>query len=322
MASGSIIAGRKTTRGMKVSGGANLVMVQSSIDEAAPSAQGLEDRPRPADSLTLADRLRLREQFFRTAGIDPRQFLQAFGSIPGLFYFVKDDQGRTMINTREYTQVPGQRRDDETVGKRPHEYLAGALGEHYEEDDQKVYATGRPLRNILEIGFNEHGVPDWIITDKYPLRNAEGRVVGIMGTMQSLEERVKRLPHLGEVGKAAAFIRTNLGEPLLLADVAAHVGVSERHLQRLFHKLIGMTIQQFIVHSRVHAAAHELMRSEQPLAQIALSFGFSDQSAFSNTFRKLTGVSPREYRRRHRGNVTATALSAFAARTQRLAKER
>jgi transcriptional regulator GlxA family with amidase domain len=174
------------------------------------------------------------------------------------------------------------------------------LAEHYEQDDRKVYTTGQPLRNIIEIGFNEQGVPDWIITDKYPLRNARGRVVGIIGTMQSLDQRVQRLPHLGEVGKAAAFIRANLGERLLLADVAQHVGMSERHLQRLFHKLIGMAIQQFIVHSRVHAAAYELMRSDRPLVDIALMFGFSDQSAFSNTFRKLTGLPPREYRRQHR----------------------
>ncbi len=284
---------------------------QSSINDPVRPAQGLDGTPNGGNSLPLAQRLRLREQFFHTAGIDPRQFLQAFDNIPGLFYFVKDDQSRTMINTREYVQVLGQRRDDETVGRQPHEYLAEALAEHYEEDDRKVYATGRPLRNIIEIGFNEHGVPDWIITDKYPLHNAAGRVVGIMGTMQSLDDRVKRLPHLGEVGKAAAFIRANLGEPLLLADVAAHVGLSDRHLQRLFHKLIGMTIQQFIVHSRVHAAAYELTRSERPLAQIALMFGFSDQSAFSNTFHRLTGVPPREYRRRYRKGVEGTALPTF-----------
>ena len=142
-------------------------------------------------------------------------------------------------------------------------------------------------------------MPDWILTDKYPLRDAAGRVVGIMGTMQSLEGRVRTLPHLGEVGRAADFIRQNLGERLHLRDVAAHVGVSERHLQRLFHKMVGMTIQRFIIHSRVHGAAYELVNSERPMADIALTFGFTDQSAFTNTFRKLTGMPPREYRKRY-----------------------
>jgi AraC-like DNA-binding protein len=251
------------------------------------------------ESLPLDDRLRLREEFFRTAGIDPRQFLQAFDHVPGLFYFVKDARSRTMPNTREYAQLLGQRSDEAIVGKRPGEYLARGLAEHYEADDQTVLRTGEPLRNIIEIGFNERGVPDWIITDKYPLRDAAGRVVGIMGTMQSLEGRVANLPHLGEVGKAAAYIRANLGERFLLSDVAERVGVSERHLQRLFHQRVGMTIQQFVIHSRVHAAAYELTHSTRSMGEIALMFGFSDQAAFTNTFRKMTGLAPRAYRGRH-----------------------
>jgi transcriptional regulator GlxA family with amidase domain len=120
-----------------------------------------------------------------------------------------------------------------------------------------------------------------------------------MGTMQSLEGRVRALPHLGEVGRAADFIRANLGERLRLKDVAAHVGLSERHLQRLFHKLVGMSIQRFVIHSRVHAAAHALTQGDSTMAGIALSLGFSDQSAFTNTFKKLTGMPPREYRKRY-----------------------
>jgi AraC-like DNA-binding protein len=251
------------------------------------------------ESLTLPERLRIREEFFRAAGIDPRQFLQAFDAVPGLFYFVKDAQSRTMLNTREYRQLLGPRSDEEIVGKRPGEYITRELAEHYEADDRRVLRTGRPLRNIIEIGFNEQGVPDWILTDKYPLRDASGRIVGIMGTMQSLEGRVRALPHLGEVGRAADFIRANLGERLRLKDVAAHVGLSERHLQRLFHKLVGMSIQRFVIHSRVHAAAHALTQGDSTMAGIALSLGFSDQSAFTNTFKKLTGMPPREYRKRY-----------------------
>jgi AraC-like DNA-binding protein len=253
----------------------------------------------PANPMSLDQRLRLRESFFHAAGIDPRQFLQAFDHVPGLFYFVKDAHSRTMLNTREYAQLRGRGSDEAIVGKRPSEYLARDLAEHYEDDDRKVLASGQPLRNIIEIGFNESGVPDWIITDKYPLRDASGRVVGIMGTMQSLEGRIQNLPHLGEVGKAANFIRANLGQRFLLGDVARHVGVSARHLQRLFHKLVGMTIQQFVIHSRVHAAAYELTHSRRSMAEIALMFGFTDQAAFTNTFRRTVGVTPREYRSRH-----------------------
>jgi AraC-like DNA-binding protein len=253
----------------------------------------------------LQVRLRYREEFFRKTGIDPRQFLQAFDHVPGLYYFVKDAESRTLLNTRERVRWEGEQYDLRTVGKKPREYLeAKDLAQHYEQDDQKVYRTGKPLRNIVEIGFNEDGVPDWIITDKYPLKDAKGKVIGIIGTMQTLEHRVQTLPLLGEVGMAASYIRSNLGERLHLSDVAEHVGMSERHLQRMFHKLLGMSIQQFIIRSRVHAAAYELSHSSRSIAEIALMYGFSDQSAFTNSFRKVFGMPPREYRAYHVKTLT------------------
>src|SRR3954462_617098 len=120
--------------------------------------RGAEGGPRPpaeadapTDTLPLDERLKLREAFFRDAGVDPRQFLQAFDHVPGLFYFVKDAESRTMLNTREYTRRMGYQPDDEIVGKRAREYLARDLADHYEADDQKVLRTGQPLRNIIEI---------------------------------------------------------------------------------------------------------------------------------------------------------------------------
>jgi len=258
--------------------------------------------PAPAASdtnLPLGERLRMRDEFFRTLAIDPREFLRAFEHVPGLSYFVKDAECRTMLSTREYTRRIGTQTGQETIGKRPHEYVAKELADHYQLDDQTVLRTGKPLRNIIEIGFDERGVPDWITTDKFPLRDLAGRVIGIIGTIQSLKGRLHKLPHLGEAGRAADYIRQHLGERMHLDEIAHHVGLSKRHLQRLFHKFIRMTIQRFIIQSRVHAAAHELTHSQRPMSKIALMFGFSDQSAFSNTFRRVIGMAPLEYRKRY-----------------------
>jgi AraC-like DNA-binding protein len=260
--------------------------------------------PATEATLPLQEGLRLQDEFFRTASIDPRELLRAFEHVPGLSYFVKDVESRTMLSTREYTRRIGPQSGQDTIGKRPHEFLAKELADHYQQDDQTVLRTGQPLRNIVEIGLDEAGVPDWISTDKFPLRDKTGKVIGVIGTIQSLKNRLHSLPHLGEVGRAADYIRQNLGERMSLDGVAAHVELSKRHLQRLFHKFIRMTIQRFIIHSRVHAAAHELTQTERSMAEIALKFGFSDQSAFSNTFRKVIGLTPLEYRRRYLQDFT------------------
>ena len=153
--------------------------------------------------------------------------------------------------------------------------------------------------------MDEHGFRDWTITDKYPLRNARGKVVGLIGTIQFFEARRKMLGHLGAVGKAADFIRDHLGDGLMLAEIARHAGFSERQLQRLFRQVFGISVQQFIIRSRIQAAMHELTHTQRTIAEIALMFGFSDQSAFTNQFRSIAGLPPRLYRKRYVAQLTA-----------------
>jgi len=66
-----------------------------------------------------------------------------------------------------------------------------------------------------------------------------------------------------------------------------------------------MTIQQFIIRSRIQAAIYELTHSQRTIAEIALMFGFSDQSAFTNQFREVAGLPPRLYRQRYVSNLTS-----------------
>jgi AraC-like DNA-binding protein len=142
-------------------------------------------------------------------------------------------------------------------------------------------------------------------TDKYPLLNSRGKAIGLIGTIPFFAARRKMLGYLGGVGKATDFIHDHLGEGLMLSEIARHSGLSERQLQRLFRRALGMTIQQFIIRSRIQAAIPELTRSQRTIGEIALKFGFSDQSAFSNQFRSVVGLPPRAYRQRYLNKLTA-----------------
>ena len=201
-----------------------------------------------------------------------------------------------MYCSDEVVRRMGFRSVDEIVGRTADEYLPRELADKYLQDDQRVIKTGEPSRNLVELYLNERGIRDWIITDKYPLRNAAGKVVGLVGTIQSFESRRKVFAHLGPVGHAADFIREHLRQPLGVPEIARHVGLSTRQIQRLFFRTFGITILKFIIQSRIHAAIHELIHTQRPLAEIASLFGFGDQSAFTNTFRKATGMTPRKYR--------------------------
>lgn len=224
--------------------------------------------------------------------------LRAFDRVQGVLYFVKDRQSRLMAISPGSLERMGFRSEEEVLGKTVDEYLPPDLAAKYLRDDQWVMEHDRPLLNVVEMWFNEQGFRDWIVTDKHPLHDASGQVVGLMGLVQSFEARRKAMSHLGPVGRAADFIRDHLPEPMMLADIARHAGLSERQLQRLFRRVFGLTLQQFIIQSRVQAAIHELTRSGKTIAEVASQFGFSDQSAFTNSFRKVTGLPPGAYRER------------------------
>jgi hypothetical protein len=49
----------------------------------------------------------MRNEFFRTAAIDPRELLRAFEHLPGLSFFVRDTESRTMLTSREYNRRIG-----------------------------------------------------------------------------------------------------------------------------------------------------------------------------------------------------------------------
>ncbi len=246
----------------------------------------------------MSDPLRARDRFFHRAA-HVRDLLRPFDRVPGLLYFVKDADSRTMAVSPASVQRMGGKTEDDVIGLAPHDYLPADLADKYLADDRRVLRTGMPMVNVVEVWVNEHKLRDWIVTDKYPIRDTGGRVIGVIGTLQSFQDRRRQLAHLGPVGDAAEFIQERLGDELRLADVAEAVGYSERHLERLFRQVFGMSVWRFVLQSRVHAAARALAQTAKPITRIAVEFGFADGSAFSRTFKASTGVTPREYRERH-----------------------
>lgn len=83
-----------------------------------------------------------------------------------------------------------------------------------------------------------------------------------------------------------------------LQSLAHAVGVHRVHLAREFPRRFGCTVGHYIRQRRVEVACHRLSTSRDSLSEIALDVGFADQSHFTNTFRRLVGVSPGVFRAR------------------------
>lgn len=100
--------------------------------------------------------------------------------------------------------------------------------------------------------------------------------------------------------QAHEFIKEHCLEHLTLNDVALTVGVHPVTLAREFRRYYECTIGETVRRKRIAFARRELLKPDLTVTEIALAAGFYDQSHFARTFRKLTGLSPAQYRTNRR----------------------
>lgn len=98
--------------------------------------------------------------------------------------------------------------------------------------------------------------------------------------------------------QARDFLHAHFADPVSLADAADAAGVHPSHLARVFRQEMGCSVGEYVRSLRVDFACRELARGDQPLAQIAITAGFTDQSHLSRCVRQDTGMTPAAFRRR------------------------
>jgi AraC family transcriptional regulator len=99
-------------------------------------------------------------------------------------------------------------------------------------------------------------------------------------------------------------IHDEFARTLTLAALAETAGVHRVHLARAFRRHYACTVGDYMRQRRVEYASHRLIASGDRLSQIAFDAGFADQSHFTNTFRRLVGLTPAAFRGRFRPHRT------------------
>ncbi len=96
------------------------------------------------------------------------------------------------------------------------------------------------------------------------------------------------------IRNAMELLAAELDRKLSLEEVAQAAGLSRYHFLRVFKRETGLSPHLFRTMRRIDRAKR-LLREGRCLSEVALTVGFSDQSHFSNTFRKYTGATPGQY---------------------------
>lgn len=227
-------------------------------------------------------------------------FYRLFDHMPDVSFFAKDHRYRLMCASQRFIERFGFRDEFQVIGKDDFALFPSRLAENFRRDDEEIMRTGQPKLNIVELFFTEQGVPDWFVTNKLPICDRRGRVIGVMGTVQSYEARRQVLQPYLQLDRAVTYIRENFRRGVSVKELAHVLHVSLRQLHRRFVEAFGSSPQAFIIKLRIQAACEALQREGSQISEVAGSLGFCDQSAFTQLFQRHVGVTPLKYQKRYR----------------------
>ena len=101
----------------------------------------------------------------------------------------------------------------------------------------------------------------------------------------------------GRLHAVVEYVEEHLGATPTLAQLAAVVGLNPYHFARQFKAATGLPPHQYVILRRVERTKQLLQAgTDLSLAEVALNAGFSDQSTFTRHFKRLVGVTPRQFR--------------------------
>jgi len=95
------------------------------------------------------------------------------------------------------------------------------------------------------------------------------------------------------------YIEKNYEERISVDDLAMKFGLSRRNLERRFRKVTFNSIVEYLQRVRIEAAKQTLERNRENVNEAMYKAGYNDIKAFRTTFKKLTGLSPLEYRNKY-----------------------
>jgi transcriptional regulator GlxA family with amidase domain len=107
------------------------------------------------------------------------------------------------------------------------------------------------------------------------------------------------------IKKAQDFIEHNYQEKITVDNLASMLALSRRHLERRFKKATSNTVVEYMQRVRIEAAKMSLETIRENVNEVMYNVGYTDTKAFRMIFKKITGLSPAEYRNKYSKDVAA-----------------
>lgn len=92
------------------------------------------------------------------------------------------------------------------------------------------------------------------------------------------------------------YIERNLDKEINLDNISKNIGYSKYYLNRIFTGYAGITIYKYLQNRRLAVAAEKLVKTDEPIMQIAYEAGYDTQQSFSFAFKQVYLYPPKVYR--------------------------
>lgn len=229
--------------------------------------------------------------------------LQVFEHVPDTYFFVKDYDSRFLHGNRALLNRLGLKRVSEFAGTTDYDRYPEPVADRLVAGDQSIMVGRSPLIDHPEVLFDHSGRLEWHASSKYPILDHQDKPLGVTGITRPFSSGDSPGHPYRAAGEVIDFVSRNPTSLLRVSELASQASISERQLHRQFLDYVKISPRDFIVRTRINAAASELRNSHEPIASLAEKYQFCDQSAFTRQFRKTLGTTPSRYRESYRSGL-------------------
>ena len=205
------------------------------------------------------------------------------------------------IETRIQGQTLRGSRGDVLLYPAAQPHAEAAVGDEPLETAFFAFAPGAPMPGPL-LRFDREGRIEQAV--RWMLDAPHDRPGGGPLLLALAVAACHEFARLGEAGRESGleltirrYIRSHIGQPLTLDDLAAQAALSRYHFVRAFRAATGLTPMRYLRRMRVEAGRALLVGTPLPLKAIAAQVGFADRHHFARAFRQETGRTPGSLRR-------------------------
>lgn len=249
--------------------------------------------------MTIREKRRLRENFFRELGPNAASFKELFNLAPLLCFYMKDTEGRIMALNQRNCDVCNIKSEWDAIGRSSAELFPAQYAEDYLALDREVLATKKPIHGRITRYPADRSM-NFMISDVYPLFGLNGKIIGTARAYRLTADQGTDVHRYGQMRLVAQYVETHYAEEITLQTLIDLTGFSKNGFIRTFAATFNMTPWKYLTTIRLNEARKLLETTDKLLADIAAETGFFDQSHLTRVFKKERGMTPGEYRRHHR----------------------